>query len=402
MRIVGIVFLIALLLLGCAAAVPPAENPAPAAPYPALLGVVRDAVGIRRFVTPAEVVPEAPRSVFGILSIDSAENPRFVPAIEVPNVENQTYGWFIWVGDSTQPVRWTATFTRSDAYVSGDAVEPEASIFNPEDAGSYLTQDGTSVRRLNESIAPDGRSAITEGESVPVQGFISHAWRIEAGTPPGRYQMAVAVSDGRTEVFPFILGQPRDADQSAGFCPYVDVYLDWWWAKLQPGGDPSGRDLSGRVMTTFGIGLLDHGFILREGVEDAYWQVTVLASKTLMDQEMAHGYVRMRAVADFQGKVRRYTHYTPGETFDYGVLFEKPISDLDAYIRGRADDFADKLLPHARHMCADWTSGRLEEQARLERIRAKLTEEIERVRRARAEWEHRKTLEIEIEPPSAP
>lgn len=384
MRIAGIVFPSALLLLGCAAVLPTAWHAAPdtstpASPDPAEFGVVRDAVGIRRFVTAAEVVPEARTAVFGILTADAEGNPRFVPATEVPNVESQTYGWFIWVGDSTQPVRWTETLTRTDADASGDAVESEASISSPEDAGSY----------------------ITEGESVPVEGFIYHAWTIEADDPPGRYEMAVAVSDGRTEVFPFVLGQPQDAFQSAESCPYVDVYLDWWWAKLQPGGDPGGRDLSGRVMMEFGLRLLHHGFILREDVEDAYWQVTVLASKTLMDQEMAHGYLRMRAVADFQGKVRRYAHYTPGETLDYGVLFEKSVSDLDAYIRGRADHFAGELLPHARHMCADWSSGRLREAARLERIRAKLAEEIKRVRRERAEWEQRKGLELEIETPSA-
>ena len=53
------------------------------------------------------------------------------------------------------------------------------------------------------------------------------------------------------------------------------------------------------------------------------------------------------------------------------------------------------FLPHARQLCADINATLLEEEAKLERIRDQLTEEIIRVRERRVEQEKRLKLEVE-------
>jgi hypothetical protein len=60
-----------------------------------------------------------------------------------------------------------------------------------------------------------------------------------------------------------------------------------------------------------------------------------------------------------------------------------------------ADWAATVFLPHARQLCADMNATLLEEEAKLERIRDQLTEEIIRVRERRAEQEKRLKLEVE-------
>ena len=79
---------------------------------------------------------------------------------------------------------------------------------------------------------------------------------------------------------------------------------------------------------------------------------------------------------------------------DTGVLFELPEVFLDSQIRELADTFAAKLTPHVQRMCADWASGQLHEEVRLERIRKELVSEIERVKHARRAQEQRKRLEL--------
>jgi hypothetical protein len=111
---------------------------------------------------------------------------------------------------------------------------------------------------------------------------------------------------------------------------------------------------------------------------------------------IAIGHVRMRAIADFQGKARRYQfHTSSGETIDHQYLFETRIDEMDSAAATVADSIAANLSPHARRMCDDWSTGQLGEEARLERIREELVAEIKEVRRQRAEREkQRKVLEI--------
>jgi hypothetical protein len=371
-------------------------------------GIVPDAVGIRRYVAASEVVPEARTPVFGILTTDAAGDPQFVAAAEVPNVESQSYGWFIWVGDSTQPVRWTERSSLTRPPARGSAVESKPSIFSSDNGGMAISQAQTRVHLEITSISPDGSAAITRAKSTPLDGFIWNSWVVEPGDPPGRYEIAVSLSGGRTETFSFALGQPQGTHPSIEFCPYMDVYLNWWWAKHTLDGGPDESDISARALTVFSETLmLEHAFSLVEKVEDAYWVASATARRNVMNPEMAHRYVKMRTLSQFQGKAVRPTNFTPGDTIDPGFLFEVPLAELDAYIRGMAHRFADRLFPHARRLCAEWRGGQLKEDAPFERIREELTEDIERVRRERVaservESERRKLLELEVVEPPTP
>jgi hypothetical protein len=192
-------------------------------------------------------------------------------------------------------------------------------------------------------------------------------------------------------MFSFTLGHPQDA------CPSMKILLNWWGAKHSLEGDPGNRDVSDRVMKVLGTRLARHGFVAAD-LEDAYWYVIATAARRSDDRAIAYGHIVMRAIADFQGKARRYSATTDNSAgrVDSGVLFESSVSRLDEAIRTYADRFAAVLTPHARQACSDWWSGQLEEEARLEEIRTQLEEEIRRVRERRAE--HEKRLKLDVEP----
>jgi hypothetical protein len=136
--------------------------------------------------TRAALPPGSGRSaVFGILSTDSEGQPLFVRTDSVPNVEGQAYGWFIEVGDSKLPVRWTETLTL------------------PAPAASWGDEGASPTPGL--SVAADSRSAVVEGEDVPEFGVIEHFWSVVAGDPSGHYTIVVKLPGGREERFDFTL-----------------------------------------------------------------------------------------------------------------------------------------------------------------------------------------------------
>jgi hypothetical protein len=73
---------------------------------------------------------------------------------------------------------------------------------------------GDAASQPNVSISPDGRTAITQGASLPEGGFIYNVWGVAPGDPPGRYEIVVTLSSGRTERFSFNLGQPQESATS--------------------------------------------------------------------------------------------------------------------------------------------------------------------------------------------
>jgi len=164
-------------------------------------------------------------------------------------------------------------------------------------------------------------------------------------------------------------------------CPYTRFYPDSW----KQGGTGDSLSLSRKVLETF-VGALDgFPFVLADSVEDAYWRVSVLVSRSDRDHGVVHGIVHMRAFADFEGKAMAYGYETRGETLDYARLFEHAIVDLDYFGRKAAEEFVEVLWPHAKRKCDDWRAGKLEELARLRAIREQLEEEIERIQRESAE-----------------
>jgi hypothetical protein len=77
------------------------------------------------------------------------------------------------------------------------------------------------------------------------------------------------------------------------------------------------------------------------------------------------------------------------------ALWDMLESQFESSTAAAAEQAAALFLPHARQLCADLNATLLKEEAKLERIRDRLTEEIIRVRERRAEQE--KQLELEVE-----
>ena len=150
---------------------------------------------------PAQAVPMQPESTFGIIVLDAADDPHFLQTNEVPNVAGQGYGWFVWVGLSNQPVHWTERLTLPRA---------------PDTWGNAATQS-------NVSISPDGRTAITQGLTVPESGFISNGWGVAPGDPPGGYEITVTLPNGRTERFSFTLGKEEEPSVPAEPATRIDA-----------------------------------------------------------------------------------------------------------------------------------------------------------------------------------
>jgi hypothetical protein len=314
---------------------------------------------------PPIAIPEIRLPVFGTITTDSEGRLSILRANEIRNAESEMYGWRIWVGPTTKAVQWTERLTGP--------------------IGSEVTSDSQPAN------SNDGRTVTFSGAMVPDQGFIYSQWVLGADEAPGRYEIAVSLPDGRTEVFSFTLGQPQDA------CPSMKILLNWWQARHSLEGDPENRDVTERVMKVLGTRLAKHGFVEAD-LEDAYWYVMASAARRSDDRGTAYGHIVMRAIADFQGKARRYSSATSNFSgmVDFGILFDAPVSGLDEFIRTLADKFAAVLIPHARQACSDWWSGQLEEEARLEEVRTQLEEEIRRVRKRRAE--HEKRLELDVTP----
>jgi hypothetical protein len=128
--------------------------------------------------------------VFGIFAMDAAGEPRFAPTDSVPLVAGQEFGWFIQVGESTEPVQWTETITLPGP---GNWGEPGPNV----------------------SISPDRRTAIVQSEAIPENGMIFHSWKIDRGDPAGEYRIAVRLADGREELFEFRVEHPATSERAA-------------------------------------------------------------------------------------------------------------------------------------------------------------------------------------------
>jgi hypothetical protein len=376
-RIGGLWLLVTLCVPGCATSIPQVESRAkspdsvvafdaePRANSPDSI-IASDAEPIEAPTEgpPPIAIPEIRLPVFGSVTTDAEGRLSIFPANEIRNAENERYGWLIWAGRTSKPVQWTESLTAP--------------------VGVELS-DAPSV-----TLSDDKRTATFVNAMVPDQGFIFSQWALGADEAPGRYEITVSLPNGRSEMFSFTLGHPQEA------CPSMRVLLNWWRAKHSLEGDPGNRDVSDRVMSVFGTRLARHGFVTAD-LEDAYWYVMASSARRSDDREIAYGHIVMRAIADFQGKARRYSSTTNlTGMVDFGILFESTVSRLDEFIRTLADKFAAVLTPHARQACFDWWNGQLEEEARLEEVRTQLEEEIRRVRKRRAE--HKKRLELDVHP----
>ena len=135
----------------------------------------------------AERVPEAIRPAataeFGIWAMDAAGELHFVPTSRVPLVEDQPYGWRIWVGPSDEPRTWTETLRLPAAPVSWEGVDEDPAI----------------------TVSPDGTTATTRGESLPEEGYLMNYWVVALDDPLGEYSIEVELPGGARHAFDFEL-----------------------------------------------------------------------------------------------------------------------------------------------------------------------------------------------------
>lgn len=293
-------------------------------------------------------IPATRDPVFGVFTTDELGRLKLEETRDIPNEPGQRFGWVLWVGESDLPVTWSELLP---------------------------------ARAPPPSAASSGQAPSFHSSMVPSEGFIYSIWVMELGVS-GDSSMLVSLPGGRSESFDYTLG-PEQLP-----CPFREVYLDWHEGKemewLGPG--PRGVERTKQVIFPFAAQLFSHPDLrVTRDLDEAYWIVNALAMLS-HDSDYAFGKLRMRPITDFHGKARRYSSLTTSDesAIDYGLLFEYPIADLDSAMKEAANTVAGKLTPHVRKKCADWASGQIEEEARLEKIRAELVEEMTRIRRARA------------------
>ena len=123
---------------------------------------------------------------FGIWRPDAEGAMRFEATADVPNEEDQMYGWRVRVPESEEAVKWMETVTLPEAPESWEGVEDDPNVI----------------------VSDDGRTATTMGIEVPDGGYLGSTWSVAPGDPPGEYEMSVELSDGRQASFTFRLGEP--------------------------------------------------------------------------------------------------------------------------------------------------------------------------------------------------
>lgn len=122
---------------------------------------------------------------FGIWQPDDDGAMRFTATADVPNEEDQAYGWRVRVAESEEAVKWVETLTLPEAPESWDGVEDDPNVM----------------------ISDDGRTATTVGAEIPDGGYLEGIWYVAFDDPPGGYVMSVELSDGRKASFTFRLGE---------------------------------------------------------------------------------------------------------------------------------------------------------------------------------------------------
>jgi len=132
---------------------------------------------------------------FGIWLPDEDGAMRFTATADVPNEEDQAYGWRVRVAESEDAVKWIETVTLPEAPESWEGVEDDPNVM----------------------VSEDGRTATTVGAVIPDGGYLENVWFVSLGDPPGEYEMSVELSDGRQASFTFRLGEPAEvASGTAG------------------------------------------------------------------------------------------------------------------------------------------------------------------------------------------
>jgi len=179
-------------------------------------------------------------------------------------------------------------------------------------------------------------------------------------------------------------------------CPYLRVAVQSPIGSDEVDQEPM-RDLFSTALTRVGFTIVDPGemhhwwassLALNTGVKSVAWTILVRATA-----EIGNGAIQFTSVRKtVDGREGSFSGMQSLRAFDRDQAPEAA--------RLAAERIAEGLLPAAHRRCDDIGATLEAAQIRLEQLRNELTEEIERVRREKAQHEkagHQKQLKIEVE-----
>lgn len=130
---------------------------------------------------------------FGIWTPDAQGELRFAATRDVPWVADQAFGWRVRAESPERPVKWVEKIRLPIAPKSWEGVADSPNVM----------------------VSEDGRTATTQGESLPGDEFVGNVWYVSEGDPVGDYELTVEFEDGRKASFRFRLVVPEDGRAAA-------------------------------------------------------------------------------------------------------------------------------------------------------------------------------------------
>jgi hypothetical protein len=117
----------------------------------------------------------------GLFGTSEAGTQTFVATRALPLKDGQAFGWRIQLRTQATTVRVREELT----------LPAEPKTWGDPEPG------------LKRRTTPDGRTAVTELQLAPRNGFISQSWTVTTGDPKGTWVIKVRVEDGPEHVFRF-------------------------------------------------------------------------------------------------------------------------------------------------------------------------------------------------------
>lgn len=122
---------------------------------------------------------------FGRIVRDERGNVSFIPTLQIPLRQGETYGWFIRLKNPPDRVTW-----REELQL------PVAPKY-------WSTDNGQSSEGI--SISKDRTKATTIRTVAPEQGVIWNAWSVAPGDPAGEYKLDIYINGSLAASFQFQL-----------------------------------------------------------------------------------------------------------------------------------------------------------------------------------------------------
>jgi hypothetical protein len=183
-----------------------------------------------------------------------------------------------------------------------------------------------------------------------------------------------------------LVGAAR-AEELRGECPYLRLALS---TPITAPDDP----LQTRYREKFADQLRRAGFEVTGPTSQPFGWEVYTQMRPVGNGQLVWSFAFLPMPGIFDGAVHfsTFSRVTRGRRVEFNsthYLKSFPAADFPIEMVLAADQLAQLYLPTARHRCSELVRTLEAEEARLERIRESLTEEIIQVRRARAEQQKR-------------